>query len=165
VDDLVDVFVDAPLRKHLHIVVKPRVGESQYWHIVFRALIVIPSVSPPSLSPGPRLHHNLELNCFVVGDDATHIFSIEIANIKLVSALKDAIKVKKKLSLHHVHADALTLWKVSIPVNDDFKENARKVELREEEALSPVDPLSDVFEEMPARKHVHIMVIPDPGEY
>jgi hypothetical protein len=35
VDDLVDVFVDVPPRKHLHIVVKPRLGEwiSQYFSL------------------------------------------------------------------------------------------------------------------------------------
>ena len=118
------------------------------------------SVPPPSLPSGPQLdHRNLQLHC-LLGDDATQIFSVEIANNKPVSALKAAIKDKKKLSLHHVDADALTLWKVSIPVNDGFKENVRKVRLRDEEALSLVDALSEVFSDVPARRHVHIMLAP-----
>jgi hypothetical protein len=58
---------------------------------------VIHSVPPPSLSSVPIL----ELNCFVRGDDASQVFSIEIANNNLVSALRDAIKDnanKKELS-------------------------------------------------------------------
>jgi Crinkler effector protein N-terminal domain len=126
--------------------------------------IVTHSVPPPSLPSGPQLdHRNLELHCLLLGDDATRILFVEIANTKPVSALKEAIK-EKKLSLHHIDADALTLWKVSIPVNDGFKENVRKVQLRDEKALSPVDKLSDVFSDVPARRHVH-MLISVTGEY
>ena len=36
-------------------------------------------------------------------------------------------------------ARSLVLWKVSIPVNDGFKENVRKVDLRDEDTLENVD--------------------------
>jgi hypothetical protein len=52
VDDLVDVFVDVPPRKHLHIVVKPRAGESSSLHILCHALIAIHSVPPPNSPSG-----------------------------------------------------------------------------------------------------------------
>ena len=113
---------------------------------------------------GPQLdHRNLELHCLLLGDDATQFFFVEIANTKPVSALKDAIKDKKKLSLHHVDADALTLWKVSILVNDGFNQNVKKVELRDEEALSPVDRLSKVFFVQPKDGHLHIIVRSPPA--
>jgi len=58
------------------------------------------------------------------------------------SLLKEAIKDKKQVALEHVDADALQLWNVSIIVDDGFKENVSKVELRDEEELSPVKTLS-----------------------
>lgn len=109
---------------------------------------------PPDLLSLPIL----ELNCFVQGDDASQVFPVKIANNKLVSALKEAIKDKKKPALDHVDADSLKLWKVSIPVNDGFKENVSNIELRDKEALSPVQELSDIFSGVPTRKHVHIIV-------
>ncbi|KAF8326121.1 uncharacterized protein EI90DRAFT_2820492, partial [Cantharellus anzutake] len=62
------------------------------------------------------------LNCWVLGDDASRVFPVEISNAKPVGALKEAIKDKKKVTLQHVDADALTLWNVSIPVDDGFEE-------------------------------------------
>jgi hypothetical protein len=52
-----------------------------------------------------------------------------------ISVLKDAIKDKKTPALDHLAADALKIWKVSIPVNDGFEESMRKSEFREEEGV------------------------------
>jgi hypothetical protein len=49
----------------------------------------------------------LELNCLVLGDDPSHIFTIEIQGTKNISALKEVIKDKKKPVFDHVPADAL----------------------------------------------------------
>ena len=62
--------------------------------------------------------NTLALNCLVSGDDPDHIFTIEIANTKNVSALKKAIKAEKQVAFQHVDADTLVLWKVSCPVDD-----------------------------------------------
>ena len=93
-----------------------------------------------------------------------NFFFVEIANTKPVSALKDAIKDKKKLSLHHVDADALTLWKVSFPVNHNFQQNLANIDLTDETSLSSVDDLLDVFSNVPPRKHLHIVVKPRVGQ-
>jgi hypothetical protein len=45
--------------------------------------------------------NTLALNCLVSGDDPDHIFTIEIANTKNVSALKKAIKAEKQLAFKH----------------------------------------------------------------
>ena len=112
----------------------------------------------------PRLdHRNLELNCFLFDDDPSQVFPVKIAITESVGTLRDAIKDKKTLSLHHVDADALTLWKVSIPVNDGFSQNVKKVELMDEEALSPVDRLSKVFFVQPEDRHLHIVVRSPPA--
>jgi hypothetical protein len=39
------------------------------------------------------------------------VSSVEIANNKLISALRDAIKDKKQVALEHVDAGALKLWR------------------------------------------------------
>ena len=95
-------------------------------------------------------HPILELNCFVHDDDPRHVFPVKIARTESVGTLKKAIKEEKKVALKHVDAGALQLWKVSIPVNGGFKENVSRIELKDEDELSPVDTLSDVFSEVPA---------------
>jgi hypothetical protein len=122
------------------------------------SLIVIHPVPLPSL-PSVSI---LELNCFVHDDDPRHVFSVKIARAESVSTLQKAIKEEKKPALDHVSADALELWMVDIPVKDDFAENVRGLELRLEDELSPVDPLSEVFSDPPTQKHLHIIVVCDP---
>jgi hypothetical protein len=55
----------------------------------------------------------LKLNCWVLGDDPCHIFSVEIAVSKTVSTLKKAIKDEKKHTFDGIDPDLLDLWKVS----------------------------------------------------
>jgi hypothetical protein len=122
------------------------------------------SVPPQSLPSEPRLNHrNFELYCFVFDDDPRQVFPVKIAITESVGTLMKAIKEKKKPSLHHVDADALTLWKVSIPVNVGFNPNVKKVELRDEEALSPVDRLCNIFFVQPKDGHLHIIMRSPPA--
>ncbi|KAG2056542.1 hypothetical protein BDR06DRAFT_879707 [Suillus hirtellus] len=88
VDEMVEIFPDAPLRKYLHIIIQ----------------------CPPAVSSGP-LH--LKLNCIVFGDDSRHIFPVDVEQTKTVSDLKNVIKVAKKPEFDHVATDRLELWKVS----------------------------------------------------
>ncbi|KAG2039316.1 hypothetical protein BDR03DRAFT_259861 [Suillus americanus] len=88
VDEMVEIFPNAPPRKRLHIII-------QY---------------PPSVSSGPP---HLKLNCIVLGDDLSHAFEIKIAPTESVSALRKAIKDAKKPHFDHVAADYLKLRKVS----------------------------------------------------
>jgi hypothetical protein len=113
----------------------------------------------PSLPPV----HILELNCVVHDDDHHHIFPVKIAGTESVGTLKKLIKEAKKPAFDHVTADSLRLWNVSIPVDDDFKENVGKFELSDEGVLSPVDVLSEVFSVAPVPKRVHIIVLPPPA--
>ena len=106
----------------------------------------------------------LNLNCLVLGHDASHIFPIEIAERKTVGALKDAIKDKKEHAFQHVDADALLLWKVSIPVNRNLTENLSKLDFADEGSLLPVKRLSGVFSDQTKDEHLHIVVRLPPGE-
>ena len=98
----------------------------------------------------------LKLNCLVFGDDLNNIFQVTVPGSETIATLKEAIKDKKQVALEHVDADALQLWNVSIVVDDGFKENVGKVELRDEEELSPVKKLSALDE--PHDGHLHIIV-------
>jgi hypothetical protein len=156
-DPLSDIFPHPePAKRTLHIVIRaPPIGE---YSLSVEPLFIahcFHSVSRPDTSLD---HPILELNCFVHDDDPRHVFPIKIARTESVGTLKEAIKDKKQVALEHVDADALQLWNVSIVVDDGFKENVSRVELKDEEELSPVDALSDVFLEAPARKHLHVIV-------
>jgi hypothetical protein len=102
-------------------------------------------------------HRLLELNCFVQGDDRNQVFSIEIPNNKPISALKKAIKEEQKPTLDHVTADSLQLWKVSIPVDNNSRETLSQIVLRDEEAVSPVKRLTDVFSDRPKQGDLHVI--------
>ncbi|KAF8322897.1 uncharacterized protein EI90DRAFT_3077263 [Cantharellus anzutake] len=86
---------------------------------------------------------SVNLNCWVLGDGTGQVFSVKIASTESVIALKEAIKDKKKVALQHIDADALTLWKVSIPVDDGFEE---KVKLQNE--LLPVKRFSSLVPQL-----------------
>ena len=94
----------------------------------------------------------------VLGDDPRHVFPVKVATIESVGALREAIKDKKKNVFQHVDADALVLWKVSIPVDRNLKGEINNLELPDEESLSPVEELSEIFSGVPIRKHLHIIV-------
>jgi hypothetical protein len=55
----------------------------------------------------------LDLFCWVQGDSHDQAFSLKIAETETVSALKEAIKEKKKPEFDRVVASSLKLWKVS----------------------------------------------------
>src|ERR1700729_1040840 len=106
----------------------------------------------------------LNLNCLVLGHDASRIFPIEIAESKTVGALKDAVKDKKEHAFPHIDADTLFLWKVSIPVNQNLTENLSKLDFVDESSLLPVKRLSKVFSDQPEDEHLHVVVRVPPGE-
>jgi hypothetical protein len=57
--------------------------------------------------------HTLELNCIVQGDDTDHVFTVNVARTKNVSALRKAIKEENEHAFEQVDAKTLNLWKVS----------------------------------------------------
>ena len=104
----------------------------------------------------------LELNCLVLGDDRSHIFAIDIDGTKKVSALKKAIKEKKKPVFDHVPADALEVFEVSIPDGDGLDAELKRFrpeDHRDHLLASPVKRLKDVFGD-PKDEHLHVIVAP-----
>ena len=105
----------------------------------------------------------LDLNCIVFGDDPSHIFPVKIANTESVGALKDAIKEKKKPIFNHVPADALDIFRVSIPVDEELDAALQSFRLEHDPQngvhhLSvPVKRLKGVFGG-PIEEHIHVLV-------
>jgi hypothetical protein len=112
------------------------------------------------------MSHTLELNCLVQGDGPRNAFSIEIASTKNVSALKQVIRKEKEPAFDHIPANTLVLWRVSIPADSLVKQDPRTLDLIEDQSLSPLEELSEVFSASLPRKHIHIVVrVPPTGEW
>jgi hypothetical protein len=107
----------------------------------------------------------IPLNCWTLGEDPGRIFPVEIERTKSVGALKDAIKDKKRPVFDHVAADALVLWNVSVPADEDFEENLKKLNLYSKPPLQPLTKLSSVFADQHLDDHLDIVVkAPPTGE-
>ena len=89
-------------------------------------------------------------------------FPIDITKNKLVGHLKQHIHKERGLRFEHVEAVELTLWLISIPVNDDalFESLLLNDEDNGTRKLSPGWKISKIFSEEPADEHVHIIVEP-----
>jgi hypothetical protein len=88
---------------------------------------------------------------WVFGDDCGRTIGVDIALNKDVGDLKKAIKEEKKPALDHLPADALDLWKVSVPFDDDFEEKVKALDLSTERPLSGRRKLDSLFSHKSAR--------------
>ena len=113
--------------------------------------------------PTIPMSSTLNINCLVLGDDASHTFPIKIAKSDTVGSLRKLIKEEKSHTFQHVDADTLVLWKVSILVNWSLTQNLSNCTFADESSLLPVDELSEVFSDSPARRHLHIVVSAPPA--
>lgn len=136
------VFSDLPKGDHLHIVVQAP-GE-----------LLFPFHHPEINGlPGIR-----PLYCYILGDDPTAIFPIEIAQGCTVGVLKDLIKEKNRDAFSNVGARRLLLYSTSLPMDDTFEHSLDNLNLDEEQPLPPGAEITRVFVEPPKPNHVHIVV-------
>jgi len=68
----------------------------------------------------------LELNCLVLGDDPSRVFSVKIASMESVGTFKKAIKHEKPHAFRHLDADSLHIFRVSFPVDDDLDDTLKQ---------------------------------------
>ena len=113
--------------------------------------------------PTIPMSSTLNLNCSVLGDDASHTFPIKISKSDTVGDLRKLIKEENTPAFDHVPANTLILWKVSILVNWSLTQNLSNRTFGDESSLLPVDELSEVFSDSPARRHLHIVVSAPPA--
>ena len=101
----------------------------------------------------------LELNCLVLRDDTSHIFTVKIPDNDNVSTLKEAIRTKKTPEFNHVAADKLVIWQVSFPDDDNLPQMLDELNFVESNALRRASTkLSKVFPTRPEDEHLHILI-------
>ena len=145
-------------KEGLHVVVKAPPSEHRclFLSLFNTYLFAVVSTSAPSL---------LLLNCWVLGEDTTRIFPVEIDRDKNVGGLKKAIKEEKKPAFDNITADSLNVWKVSIPIDEDVNLEAQVKNLKvlETKSLLPVQPLSGIFRNA-VEERLHVIVRASAGE-
>ena len=117
---------------------------------------------PCELTISKSMSDPITLFCLVHGEPSQHAFPIDITKNKFVGHLKQHIHKQCHPRFEHVEAAKLTLWRVSIPVNDDalFESLVLNEEDNSTQKLSPGWNISKIFSEEPADEHVHIIVEP-----
>ncbi|OJA11766.1 hypothetical protein AZE42_06317 [Rhizopogon vesiculosus] len=104
------------------------------------------------------MSNTFKLNCFVVGSDPKHIFSIEIPVSKTVYTLKTVIKEKRKPEFDDVDTDYVDIWKVDLPVDSTLECNLGSLKLDPRQRLFSVVRLSKLFLDLPETSHLNIVV-------
>ena len=76
-------------------------------------ILILPAMGINTAIAPHRVDRNIQLWCWVQGDDHNETFGIGIAGTKTVDDLKKAIRKEKPHAFREVDADTLKLWKVS----------------------------------------------------
>ena len=144
----------------LHVVVKSpllSVSADLFFSLCNSYLFAVVSTPAPSL---------LLLNCWVLGEDSTRIFPVQVDRNKNVGALKKAIKEEKKPAFDHITADSLQVWNVSISIDEDtnLQDQVKGLRLHEKTSLLPVQPLSGIFQNV-VEEYLHVIVRASASEF
>ena len=91
------------------------------------------------------------------GQEIHCIFPINISPAQTTGALKKVIK-NDKPNLGDIAADALDLYKVSLPDDEDLEQALEGLTFGPHEQLHSLEPLSLVFPAHLPEHHVHIVV-------
>ena len=91
----------------------------------------------------------ITLLCLVHGESSEDVFPIDITKNKLVGHLKQQIHKECHPQFEHIEAVELTLWLVSIPINDDasFQSLVLNDQDNHIQKLSPARKISKIFSE------------------
>ena len=105
----------------------------------------------------------LSINCFLLGDDSSKIFTVKILETENVSILTRLIKEVQPHRLNHVDPLELIAWKpmMSLPVDTITPELT--VDDVEAQQLHPVKKISSIYGKALVDEHVHILVQAPPG--
>ncbi|KAK5809582.1 hypothetical protein F5H01DRAFT_381910 [Linnemannia elongata] len=111
---------------------------------------------------------HLTLFCLVDGEATSNAFSVKIPSTDTVDDLKDHIKTKKSPEFDDVAADKLTLWRVSIPDDEDHDEIPvvlDNVIIKDQKKLRATRELSDVWKDKPPKGTIHVIIRRPPQEH
>ncbi|KAF9083232.1 hypothetical protein BGX29_003274, partial [Mortierella sp. GBA35] len=100
----------------------------------------------------------LNLFCLVNGEATTNALPVEIESTKTIGNLKKLIKTEKIPRFDNVAADELTLWRVSIPDDDDNDEQPILLDkVPEKKKLMATTKLSKAFDTELPEDTIHII--------
>ncbi|KAG0038792.1 hypothetical protein BGZ83_002997, partial [Gryganskiella cystojenkinii] len=103
------------------------------------------------------------LFCLVDGD--SNPFSVDVNRTKTVDMLKDSIKAKIPDTFHGADAKDFILWRVSIPVSPKKDRNGISLaNVHSKEEPDETDDVSEVFQETPPKKTIHVIVTRPPPD-
>ncbi|KAG0196176.1 hypothetical protein BGX33_001959, partial [Mortierella sp. NVP41] len=103
--------------------------------------------------------NHLSLFCLVDGEATTNAFPVEIESTKTIGDLKDLIKAKQSPDFDDIVANSLTLWRVSIPDDDDNDEHPILLDkVSEKKKLKATTKLSKVFDTELPEDTIHVIV-------
>ncbi|KAI9447159.1 hypothetical protein F5148DRAFT_736488 [Russula earlei] len=137
--ELSGIFLDPPLRNHLHII----------------ACTPSDTISTRVSADPEQL---LKLNCHVVGEGVESMFVITIKSSSSVYDLKKAIQKERYDQFQGIPTAKLGLWKASIAMDENFATVIHNLSLPSDQ-LSALDELSKVFlDQPPPREQLHILV-------
>ncbi len=109
---------------------------------------------------------SLELNCWFIGPALEPVIPVKISRTASVAALRRAIKKEKHRYLAETEADALELWKVTVPDDEPPEQTLSRLTAVDELPLPSLSVLSDIFPDLPTPLKIHIRVRISPsGEY
>ena len=100
---------------------------------------------------------SLSLFCYVRGDDGGEPFKIDIDKSKTVSDLRKAVKEETKPKFDDIPANSLVLWKVSVPITKNLKNEVEALKLVDDDKLQSTDGLSDIFSDL-AKRRIHVII-------
>ncbi|KAF9968233.1 hypothetical protein BGZ73_000206, partial [Actinomortierella ambigua] len=105
----------------------------------------------------------LTLFCLVDGEATSNAFPVKVASDDSIGNLKDAIKAKKTPRFDDIAADELTLWCISIPVEDEKIPILLDNILNDKKKLSsPRMRVSTLFPESPGEETYILVQRPPP---
>ncbi|KAG2053980.1 hypothetical protein BDR06DRAFT_1008168 [Suillus hirtellus] len=130
VDEIVEIFPDAPLCKYLHMIIQCLPASELSFNIA-------------TLSP-------LVVVCIVFSNDHHHNFPVNIEWMKTVGDLKNVIKVVKKPEFDYVATDHLEIWKNNIDLQNVIIDRGVKLHLLTE--------LSNVFADGIEHRCIYIII-------
>ncbi|KAG0053924.1 hypothetical protein BGZ90_006089 [Linnemannia elongata] len=106
----------------------------------------------------------LSLFCLVDGLPISRAFEIEVSGTRTIAHLKDLIKAKQSPAFDDITGDQLTLWRASIP-DDNQKSTLTLAALDDKTELNnPRTRLSKLFPESPDEKTYILVQRPPPGD-
>ncbi|CAO3568650.1 unnamed protein product [Mortierella alpina] len=101
----------------------------------------------------------LTLFCLVSGEPTSNAFSVKIHFTDTVDDLKNLVKTALSPQFDDIAAKDLTLWRVAHPVIAANKHQPVLLNAIDSHTeLDPTDDISEVFEQQPPKKTIHIIV-------